>query len=256
MKTSTISRALMTGAVSGLLCIVATALDAQGLPAAKDILARWASESNAGGWKGHKSAKSTATFDIPAMAVSAKMETFQTFEPAMSKSRIEIPGLGEMWQGFDGSVVWSVNPMAGPQVLSAEQSAGMKEDSDPNNYTRMSAAIVSSETVEKTRLNEQECYKIKHTWKSGRVSHDCFSVSDGMLVWSQSKVMGMMGEAETTTNFSAYKDFGGIKRAVTTTVDQGGQQFVITLNTFEWDTVQPKDMELPAEIKAMVEKKP
>jgi hypothetical protein len=64
-----------------------------------------------------------------------------------------------------------------------------------------------------------------------------------------------MGEVETTTTFSAYKDFGGVKRATTTTVDQGGQQFVITLTSWEWDTVKEEEMALPPDVKALVEKK-
>jgi hypothetical protein len=247
-------RALAAGA--GLMFFTAAQAGAQELPPAKEIIAKWAAAANVNGWKSHTSARATSTFDIPAMSISAKMELVQTFSPAMSKSKIDIPGMGEMWQGFDGNVMWSVNPMQGPTVMSGPQAVSIKEDNDPDNYSRTSAAIVGSETVEKTRLNETDCYKVKHTWKSGRISHDCFSVSDGLLVWSQAKVASPMGEAETTTNFSAYKDFGGMKRATTTTVEQGGQQFVITLNTWEWDTVTPKEMELPPEIKAMVDKKP
>jgi hypothetical protein len=77
-----------------------------------------------------------------------------------------------------------------------------------------------------------------------------------MIVWTQTKTPTQMGEIEITTTFGGYKDFGGIKRAATTTIDQGGQQIIITLQTWEWDTVDPKEFELPPEIKALTEKKP
>jgi hypothetical protein len=224
----------------------------QTLPPAKDLIQKWATAVNANGWKGHKSARMTAAFDLPAMGMSAKMETAQMFAPSMSVSKVDLPGMGEMRQGFDGNVAWQLNPMQGASLSPKEQVTAQKEDADPDNYSRMSAAIVSSETVEKTNLGGQDCYKVKHTWKSGRISHDCFALSDGMIVWQQTKMATAMGEMEIVTTFAAYKDWGGIKRATTTTVDQAGQQFIITLQSWEWDTVDAKEFELPAEIKALV----
>jgi hypothetical protein len=65
-----------------------------------------------------------------------------------------------------------------------------------------------------------------------------------------------MGEIEVVTSFSGYKDFGGVKRAATTTTEQAGQQIIITLQSWEWDTVDPKEFVLPPEVKALVDKKP
>lgn len=243
-------------AASVTLFVVATAADAQSLPVAKDLIQKWATATNASAWKGHKSARTTAAFDLPAMGMSAKMETAQQFEPSMSVSRIDIPSMGEMRQGFDGKVAWMSNPMQGPTLITGPQFDAQREESSPDNYSRVTPSIVSSETVEKTMLNNKECYKVKHTWKSGRTSHDCFAVADGMIVWTQTKTPTQMGEIEITTTFDGYKDFGGIKRATTTTMDQGGTQIIITLQSWEWDTVDPKEFELPAEIKALVEKKP
>lgn len=227
---------------------------AQSLPAAKDLIDAWAKATNADGWKAHKSSRMKAAFDLPAMGLSATMETVTIF-PGLTAARIELPGMGEMRQGFDGATAWSTNPMQGPSVMSGAALDAAKEDNEPGSYGRTSAAITASETVEKTTLGGQECYKVKHTWRSGRVTFDCFAVADGMIVWSQAKTASPMGEVEVTTTFAAYKDWGGVKRATTTTIDQMGQQIVITLQGFEWDTVDPKELELPAEIKALTAKK-
>lgn len=226
------------------------------LPAAKDLIQKWATAVNASGWKGHKSARVIATVDIPAMGMSAKSESIQMFEPAMSLQKTDIPGMGEMRMGFDGKNAWSTNPMMGASLIPDSLMGAQREEADPDNYSRLSAAIVSSETTEKTKLNDTECYKVKHTWKSGRVTHDCFSVADGLIVWSQTKATSPMGEMEMITSFSAYKDFGGVKRATTTSTEQAGQQIIITLQSWEWDTVDAKEFVLPPDVKALVEKKP
>ena len=237
-----------------LVPVVSSVASAQALPPAKDLIARWAKETNADAWKAHKSSRMKAAFDMPAMGMSATMETVTIFPSAMA-SKIDLPGMGEMRQGFNDGVMWMMNPMQGPSVVTGPQLDAAKEDNDPNNYSRISTAIVSSETVEKATLGGQECYKVKHTWKSGKVSFDCFAVADGMITWSNAKTSTPMGEVETTTTYSAYKDWGGVKRATTTTVDQMGQQIVITVQAYEWDTVDPKEIAVPAEIKALTEKK-
>ena len=237
-----------------LLPALSQSVQAQGLPVAKDLIAKWAKETNAEAWKAHKSSRMKAAFDLPAMGMSATMEVVNIY-PGITASKIDLPGMGELRQGFDGTVAWSVNPMQGPSILSGAPLEAAKEDNDPSNYSRISPAIVSSETMEKTTLGGQECYKVKHTWKSGKASFVCFGVADGMITWSQAKAVTAMGEVETTTTFAAYKDWGGVKRATTTTIDQMGQQIVITVQGYEWDNVDPKEVELPAEIKALTEKK-
>ncbi len=248
------SRVARAFVASALIPLTAIGAQAQGLPAAKDLIARWAKETNAEGWKSHKSARMKATFDLPAMGMSANMETV-TMYPASSSSKIDLPGMGTMRQGFNGEVSWAMNPMAGPMVMTGAQLDAAKEDADPSNYSRVSPAIVSSETVEKATINGQECYKVKHTWKSGKTSLDCFSAADGMIIWSQAKQSTPQGDVEVTTNYSGYKDWGGVKRATTMTMDQMGQQFVITVQGWEWDNVDAKELELPDEIKALTIKK-
>lgn len=241
-------------AVSAASSVAPSVAGAQALPSASELIAKWAKETNAASWKGHKSSRMKAAFDLPAMGMSANMEVVTVF-PSQMASKIDIPGMGEMRQGFDGTTAWMVNPMQGPSLLTGPQLDAAKEDNNPDNYSRITPAITSSETVEKATLGGQECYKVKHTWKSGKVSFDCFSVADGMITWSQAKSVTPMGEVEVTTTYAAYKDWGGIKRATTTTIDQMGQQIVITMQGFEWDNVDAKELELPAEIKALTEKK-
>ena len=116
------------------------------------------------------------------------------------------------------------------------------------------AAKLLVETIEKTNMNSLDCYKVKHTWKSGRTTHDCFSVTDGLIVASVMKQTTQMGEIEVTQLLSAYKDFGGVKKASVTSLQMMGQEIRTTVVSWEWDTVKPEDMEPPADIKALLKK--
>jgi hypothetical protein len=193
--------------------------------------------------------------DMPAQGINANMEVLQIF-PDQVYSKVDIPGMGAVVSGFDGKNAWQVNPMTGPQLLTGPQLDQQRAQSDPNfAFTRQSPDLVSSETVEKTTLGGQECYRVKHTWKGGRETFDCYSTADGLLVASQAKQATPMGEIDVTQTFSGYKDFGGIKRPATMTQELMGQQQILTISSFEWDNVDPKEMVVPDEIKKLMEKK-
>jgi hypothetical protein len=168
--------------------------------------------------------------------------------------KMTIPGMGEAVSGFDGTTAWMKEPTMGARLLAGAEAEQIIEEADPESSMRTTPNIVSSETVEKTTMNGKECYKVKHTWKSGRTTHDCFDVSDGLLVSTTGKQTSAMGEMEVTQFFSEYKDMGGIKRATVMTGQVMGQELKTTLTSWEWDTVKAEDVEPPADIKALLKK--
>jgi hypothetical protein len=144
--------------------------------------------------------------------------------------------------------------MMGPRLLTGLEAEQVAEEAEPEAALRTSTKIVSSETTEKTTMNGAECYKVKHTWKSGRVTHDCFALKDGLLVASTATQVSAMGEMEVTTLHAEYKDFGGIKRPTIMTQQVMGQEIKTTILSWEWDVVDAKDLEPPADIKALIKK--
>jgi hypothetical protein len=229
------------------------AQDAHGLPPAKEILARYWQAVGSDAWKKHKSSRMKATMTLP--TGSAMLEVVSIFPSGVAQT-VTIPGLGEIKGGYDGNVAWQTNPMQGPRLLSGPEADGLRDGADPQNALRTSPNIVSSETIEKTSMNGEDCYKVKHTWKSGRVETDCYSLKDGLLVATMSKQVSSMGEAEMVQFQSDWKDFDGLKRPTTITqqITNMNIQTVVTVMSFEWDNVDPKELELPPEIKALVKK--
>lgn len=247
-------RVLRSLALVVALPLVPSFASAQALPSAKDLIAKYvAAVGGENAWKGHTSLRSKATVDMPAAGMSMTMETVQKL-PGMAAMKMDIPGMGEMRSGYDGTTAWATSPMTGPRVLEGKELEAVKDDADPKNYLRLSSNIVSSETMEKTTLGGVECHKVKHTWKSGRTTSDCFSTKDGLIVASMMNQTGPMGEMEVTMLLSDYKDFGGIKRPTKATAEAMGQQQIITFTSFEWDNATDKDFEIPADVKPLIKK--
>jgi hypothetical protein len=246
-------RRLGLAAVS-LSAVLASSAGAQALPAARDLIQRYAKEVNGDAWKSHTSARMKATMEFPGMGMRADIEAVNVFASRAYLMKMVIPGMGEAVSGFDGTTAWMKEPTMGARILTGPEAEQVAEEADPEASLRTTANIVNSETLEKTSMNGQDCYKVKHTWKSGRVTHDCFGVSDGLLVATISKQVSAMGETEVTQFYSDYKDMGGIKRATVMSSQMMGQELKTTLTSWEWDTVKPADTEPPADIKALLKK--
>lgn len=246
-------RRLGLAAVS-LSAFFASSARAQDLPAAKDLIERYAKATGGDAWKSHKSARMKATMEFPAMGMRAEIEAVNVFASREFVMKMVLPGMGEVLSGYDGTTAWMKEPTMGARILSGAEAEQIAEEADPSASMRTTPNIVSSETLEKTSMNGQDCYKVKHTWKSGRTTYDCFGVSDGLLVANTTTQVSAMGEMEVTQFYSNYQDMGGVKRATLMTGQMMGQELRTTTTLWEWDTVKPEDLEPPADIKALLKK--
>lgn len=226
------------------------------LPPAKDLIAKFVAATNAPTVLAkHTSIRTKGRFELPSQGITGDLEIAQA-RPNKTIMRINLGGVGQVEQGFDGTNGWNVNPMTGPRLLAGKELDAMREESDFGTSARQGPNVVSAETVEKTEMNGEACYKVKLVWKSGRESFDCYSVASGLLVASVSKQESPMGTVEVTNLISDYKDFGGQKVATRLTQQVMGQEQVMTINTVEYDAADPAMFEMPAAIKALAEKKP
>jgi hypothetical protein len=229
---------------------------AEKLPPAKDLIAKFVAATNAVPVMAkHSSVQTKGKFEMAAAGVAGDLEISQA-RPNKTIMRISLAGMGQIEQGFDGTTAWSVNPMQGPRILSGKELDAVREESSFGASSRQGPNVASAETVEKTTMNNEPCYKVKMVWKSGRETFDCYSVASGLLIASVAKQESPMGTVDVTNLISDYKDFGGQKVATRLTQQVMGQEQVLTISSVEYDAADAAKFEMPAAIKALMEKKP
>jgi len=248
---------LGTAVLLTILAVTPVAAQAPGaLPPAKDLIAKFLAATNAGPVMAkHQSVRTKGKFEMPAAGVSGELEISQA-RPNKTMMRIDIGGVGQIEQGFDGTTAWSINPMEGPRIVSGKELDAIREESTFGASSRQGPNVASAETVEKTDMNGEPCYKVRVTWKSGRETFDCYSVASGLLIASVGKQESPMGTVEVTRLLSDYKDFGGQKIATRLTQQVMGNEQVLIFNTVDYDAADPASFEMPPAIKALAEKKP
>lgn len=225
------------------------------LPAARTIIDRYVQAI--GGRDAvlrHTSIRSVGSFEMPAAGVKGNLTVVQVAPNKMGMT-IDLPGMGQMVTAYDGTVGWSINPMQGPRVLEGKELAQIREDAGPAAMLRPADRVRSVETVERTTMNGQSCYKVKVTTLSGRETFDCYSTETGLLVGMTGTQDSPMGQVQVTTLFDDWKEFGGLKAATKVRLQMLGQEQVLTIDRLEFDRQDDlKALEMPEQVKPLVKR--
>ena len=243
----------VAGTALAALAFAASA-HAQALPDAQQILTRYREATGSlTRYANVKSMHATGEFSMPAAGMTGTLEVWSA-RPNRSALKVSIAGLGEIRSGFTGDVGWSVNPMEGPRLLAGAELLQAQDEADFDSHLRPEARIASATTIEKTTMGGSECYKVKLAWKTGRETHDCFSVATGLLVASQGKAESSMGTLESTVIYSDVKEFDGIKMPTRIATQMMGAEQIIVLKQIDFNNVVDTVFDPPAEVKALIKK--
>lgn len=241
---------------AAVLAVPAAALaQAASLPAARDLVARHVAAI--GGRDAvirHPFFRAKGTLEMPAAGMKGELEVAGA-KPNLVVMRISVPGAGEMLQGFDGKHGWAMDPFQGPRLIEGNELAQMMDEAEFGSVLRESANIASMETTEKVSLGGEECYKVRITWKSGRETFDCYSVSSGLLIGGFSKQESPMGAIEAVTEFKDYQDFSGLKQPTKIVLSVMNQQQVLTFTAYEYGPVQQDAFAPPPAIATLISQK-
>jgi hypothetical protein len=222
------------------------------LPAPQELIARHVKA--VGGREAvlaYSSRRATGTMSVPASGMEGTLEVFMA-KPNKSLMRINLPGVGAMEEGFDGTHGWSINPVTGPSLLQGKQLEDRREESEFGSELTLEKNYTAMKTVEKTDFDGRPCYKVVATRKVGGEDTIYFDVETGLRAGSVATRETPMGPITATTFETGYKQFGKVKYPTRLRISTMGIEQVMTLNTIEHDTVDPNTFALPAPIKALI----
>jgi hypothetical protein len=228
-----------------------SAVAQEALPPAEQVIERYVTAiGGRDAVLGHTNSRATGTFSMPAAGISGSM-VVESLEGRVA-TVLEIPGLGTIRSGFDGEVAWSLDPNLGPRVLEGMELASTTEGANPLGAVRDASLFSVRETVERTEMNGQACYKVRLVWQSGRETHDCYGVDSGLLVGQTSSQETPMGTIRAITLLEDYQETGGVLSARRIRQQVMGQEQVMTLESIEYGVVGPESFELPEAIRTLV----
>lgn len=200
-----------------------------------------------------RSIKNVGKMEMPAMGISATMESASA--PDRSFMRLTIPGIGDIRNGYDGSVAWELNPMKGPRIKTEQETIVVQEDADFYGAMLFSKdRFVSAETVGPAEFGGEQTWQVKTVRKSGRTVNEFFSVKTGLKVGSTTAQESPGGTVNVVTVESDYQQFGSLRLATRNEMTTGAQKVVVTLTDIVLDQIPADAFVLPEPVKALVKK--
>jgi hypothetical protein len=224
-------RSTILRAVVPMIALAASAgAQATTFPAAATLIAKYGEAIGAPAYIAPKALVLKGTMSMPAAGINATFQMTQ-LTPNHMALVTEIPGLGKIEAGYDGTTAWSVDPMQGARVLAGKELIQLIDQADRRGVARSPELFSAMETVADTTMNSERCFLVKLTWKSGQETQDCYSAASGLLIASKSVQATAMGDMPVVTLYNDYKKFGDVMVPTRTVAEAMGQQQIMTVES-------------------------
>lgn len=189
--------------------------------------------------------------EIPAQGIVAAFELF-TARPAQMLYRVNVPGVGLIENGYDGTTGWSVNPISGPEVMSGRQLMEAAEDAWFDGPLHDPGRVREMTTVEATTFDGRPAYKLRVVYRAGHGQFEYFDVESGLFLGSEATRATPQGDVPTVTILRDYRRFGSLLQATTFIQRALGIEQVVTITSCEYDTVAASTFVVPPAVAALL----
>ncbi len=162
-----------------------------------------------------------------------------------------VPGLGPIMEGFDGEVAWSIDPMRGPMIGSAEQARQQTRISDFHRPLHLAELYPKVESITAVDWHETPCWAAKVSSDDGDRVTFYFARDTGLLRGEEMTIRTSEGEIATVTVNKRYGEFDGVKLVAEAETELLGQNQSIVVRAVQFNVPEAAQFELPPAIKAL-----
>lgn len=204
-------------------------------------------------YEAHTNLKMIGTFSMPAMGISAPLESYQE-APNKNYTIIRSDAFGTIESGSDGEVQWEKTMMTGPKIKEGEEKAVADRQGSFNMFLHWKDFFSSAETVAEEELEGRPCYKLVMVPHEGEPESSWYDVETHLLLKSSTVMNSDMGTISVESFPSDYRDVDGILVAFTAKqVLMGMQELLIVTESLEWDVEIPEGLfDIPEDVKALM----
>jgi hypothetical protein len=198
----------------------------------------------------------TGTVEIVGHNISGPLEMDQDGDKAYT--HIELPGIGKVEEGFDGTVAWEMNLLQGARVKDGEELAAVKRASRISVLGNWKEYYRSAVTQGAEDVGGKPAWNVAMTPTEGRtVEHFFFDRASGLLVKMTQTLPTAMGDVPVEMTLGDYRAVDGIQTPFLMTQSAMGQNMAMHIGKVIYNAKIPAGtFDLPAEVKALVKKKP
>jgi hypothetical protein len=224
------------------------------LPKGEAVIARYieATGGQAAYDKVH-STIATGRMMMPAQGIEGKVTMYEA-EPAKNYTAIEIPGIGLVEDGTDGTIAWEKSALQGARIKTGDEKAfAIRTANSQSKFVNLKKFYKSVETIDVEPVDGKPCYKVVQTPFDGKPETSYYEKDSGLLVKETGTMVSPMGEIPFETEIGDYRKEGGLLLPHKMTQSFVGQKMLIVIDSTKLNPEIPKDrFDVPAEVKALI----
>jgi len=229
-----------------------TAPTAPPLPSGREVVSKHlAAIGGEAAFKAVKSFHAKGKFELPAQSVSGDLE-LMAMRPNKLLLRVDIPGVGHVESGFDGKNGWSIDPLAGPSLLTGRALSEMAEDAWFDSALHAPDRVKELTTVAKVEFDKRQAYQVKVVHLSGVEQTEYYDVETGLQIGSESQRETPMGVLPTKIMLREYQKFGGLKQPTVLVQSTMGIDQVFRMSSYDYNEVAATAFDTPPAVKALI----
>jgi hypothetical protein len=239
-----------------LAALCAPLLAADELPKAETILDKYLEVT--GGKAAYRKLRTevmSGTMELAANGIKGTITAWHA-EPDKTLMEVEIQGVGQIRDGYDGNIAWSLSAIQGPHIKLGDEKTEAARQARFNAELHWQELYPKAETTGIEDVGGKPCYKVVLTPKDGNPVTRYYDKQSNLLVKVTMTAKTAMGEVPVESTVGDYRKDGEILAPHRVTQKAGGQEFSITVDKIEYNTEIPSSkFDPPAEVKALANKK-
>lgn len=168
---------------------------------------------------------------------------------------IELPQIGKIESGIKGGVVWSLNPIAGPSIVTGSQAIQATREAELLLTWDWRKRATGARTTGVAPMDGQDCYVVEMPDGTAAPMKVYFQKQSGLPIAMEAVLDVPTGPTPMSAHFSDYREFGGILSPAKTVQKTMGQEVAITIDRTDRNADIPASrFELPAAVAALAKK--
>jgi zinc protease len=180
-----------------------------GLPSAEEVLASYTKAlGGAAALARHKSRVAKGTIELAPMSARGTLITSQK-APNKLLVVMNLTGLGEFRQGYDGQLGWANDPFQGLRELKGSELAATRRGAVFNPAER-NALYKKMAVTGRSKVGDREVYVIEATPAEGEPDKMYFDTKTGLMLRMDTVTDGPQGRVIAESYMEDYREVGGI----------------------------------------------
>jgi hypothetical protein len=168
----------------------------------------------------------TGTISSPAQGMQGRYEAFYK-SPNKLLLKVNIQGIGEIQQGFDGKVGWEKNPMTGLRELQGAELAQMRQSAQMGANNDLRKTLRNPKLAGQEKVGDRNAFVITAQSAAGVPIKVYIDVQRYLTLRMDMEIATPQGKLNTATFYEDYRRVDGVMYPFTTRQSTAGIEAVI-----------------------------